>query len=332
MASPSGSKRRPSRRWRSKKARSTRRSTAWSARGRSRPSGGCRSWAARPSSTSSRPRGASSSRPKPSSGRVSPPRSRRSSSRLTEGDPSMRWLWKKSVDDEVSGAGAPPRDADPRIRRARHGPGRGARAALRRFGDLENRAEATCREIGRKRERTCVAASTSAELRQDVTFAVRQLVAPRLQPHRRAHARARHRRARPRSSAPSTRWCCGRCRCPGPSGSWSIYSEVRGQPPQRLGGQLVDGDGAGAPSRVAREQYSNFNLAEGRRRADVGARVSASFFDVFGVPAGARPRVHADEDQPGREQVVVLSHRLWKRRFGADPAIVGRDIRMNGQP
>src|SRR5262249_38332609 len=39
----------------------------------------------------------------------------------------------------------------------------------------------------------------------------------------------------------------------------------------------------------------------------------------------------ADEDRPGHEQVVVLSHRLWQRRFGGAP-MVGRDIRMNGTP
>ena len=39
----------------------------------------------------------------------------------------------------------------------------------------------------------------------------------------------------------------------------------------------------------------------------------------------------ADEDQPGRAQVVVLSHRFWQRRFGGDASIVGRQLRMNGE-
>src|SRR5688572_18570827 len=40
----------------------------------------------------------------------------------------------------------------------------------------------------------------------------------------------------------------------------------------------------------------------------------------------------ADEDQPGKQYVVLLSHRLWRERFGADPAIIGRDIRMDSIP
>jgi putative ABC transport system permease protein len=37
----------------------------------------------------------------------------------------------------------------------------------------------------------------------------------------------------------------------------------------------------------------------------------------------------ADEDQPGKQYVVLLSHQLWRERFGADSAIIGRDIRMD---
>jgi putative ABC transport system permease protein len=40
----------------------------------------------------------------------------------------------------------------------------------------------------------------------------------------------------------------------------------------------------------------------------------------------------ADEDQPGKQHVVLLSHRLWRERFGADPGIVGNDIRMDSIP
>jgi putative ABC transport system permease protein len=40
----------------------------------------------------------------------------------------------------------------------------------------------------------------------------------------------------------------------------------------------------------------------------------------------------ADEDQPGKQYVVLLSHRLWRERLGADPKIIGRDIRMDAIP
>jgi putative ABC transport system permease protein len=40
----------------------------------------------------------------------------------------------------------------------------------------------------------------------------------------------------------------------------------------------------------------------------------------------------SDEDQPGKQHVVLLSHRLWRQRFGADRDIIGRDVRMDGVP
>ncbi len=55
----------------------------------------------------------------------------------------------------------------------------------------------------------------------------------------------------------------------------------------------------------------------------------------FFAPVGAQPalgRTFApEEDQPGHGQVVVLSDALWRRRFAADPAIVGRDIRIDDE-
>ena len=38
-----------------------------------------------------------------------------------------------------------------------------------------------------------------------------------------------------------------------------------------------------------------------------------------------------EDDEPGREDVVVMSHRLWTRAFGSDPDIVGRTIRLSGR-
>jgi len=63
-----------------------------------------------------------------------------------------------------------------------------------------------------------------------------------------------------------------------------------------------------------------------------GARVSASFFPILRVsPLLGRTLVET-ENEIGRDNVVVLSHRLWVRRFAADPSIVGRVIRLNGVP
>jgi len=62
-----------------------------------------------------------------------------------------------------------------------------------------------------------------------------------------------------------------------------------------------------------------------------GEQVSANFFEVLGVhPALGRTFAPA-EDQPGSSTGVVLSDGLWKRRYGGDPAMVGREIMINGE-
>ncbi len=63
-----------------------------------------------------------------------------------------------------------------------------------------------------------------------------------------------------------------------------------------------------------------------------GARVSWPFFQVLGVhPALGRDFAPSD-DVPANNALVILSHDLWERRFGADPKIVGGTISLNGSP
>jgi putative ABC transport system permease protein len=58
-------------------------------------------------------------------------------------------------------------------------------------------------------------------------------------------------------------------------------------------------------------------------------RVSAAYFDVFDAHAAMGRTFLPGEDQGGREHVAVLSHRTWVGLFGADPALIGRPIRLN---
>src|SRR5208283_2897268 len=63
-----------------------------------------------------------------------------------------------------------------------------------------------------------------------------------------------------------------------------------------------------------------------------GFRVSANFFDVLRAkPALGRTFV-TGEDEPGRNQEVILSNGLWRRQFGSDPAVIGRSIHLDGKP
>src|SRR5450759_2106644 len=64
-------------------------------------------------------------------------------------------------------------------------------------------------------------------------------------------------------------------------------------------------------------------------RLDI-ARVSASLFNVLRVRPALGRTFNADEDTPGRTDVVVLSNGLWKGRFGGDPNVVGKRIQLDG--
>ena len=63
-----------------------------------------------------------------------------------------------------------------------------------------------------------------------------------------------------------------------------------------------------------------------------GSHVSAGYFNVFGVRAALGRTFASDEDQSGKSQVVILSNRLWRTRFGSDPHIIGRKLILNGKP
>jgi predicted permease len=58
-------------------------------------------------------------------------------------------------------------------------------------------------------------------------------------------------------------------------------------------------------------------------------RVSANYFDMLGVRPALGRTFTPDEDRPEQWRVVLLSDGLWRRRFGADPSIVGKTITMN---
>jgi putative ABC transport system permease protein len=60
------------------------------------------------------------------------------------------------------------------------------------------------------------------------------------------------------------------------------------------------------------------------------AAVSASFFDVLGVRASLGRTFEDGENEPGRTDVVVVSHGLWQEQFGGDPAAIGQAIVLNG--
>jgi predicted permease len=205
--------------------------------------------------------------------------------------------------------------------------------ALMRFGDLA-RVSRTCQDIGGRRDTEMRRREYFGELRQDVTFAIRQLA---------AH--------------PGFTLIAVVTLALGIGATTAIFSAVhavvlRPLPVQDPGKLLfVTETWRGRPSdvsagnftdmmaeqtvfeRAAAIQYSSFNLStdENPERI-IGARVSDGFFDLFGVAPALGRAFRPEEDRPGGETVVMLSHRLWLRRFGGDRSIVGKPIRLGGLP
>ena len=63
-----------------------------------------------------------------------------------------------------------------------------------------------------------------------------------------------------------------------------------------------------------------------------GYLITASLFDVVGVRPLHGRAFTAEEEQPGKDDVVILNHGLWRRRFGGDPGVIGKTISINGAP
>jgi putative ABC transport system permease protein len=205
--------------------------------------------------------------------------------------------------------------------------------ALARFGDLAY-VRKTCREIGRRKDDDMRRREYFGELRQDIGFALRQLVAN-----------------------PGFSLVAIVTLALGIGATTTIFSAVnavvlrplpiadparlvfvteawRGQPSDVSAGNFVDMMAAQtAFERAAAIQYASFNVSDGDNPERViGARVTHGFFDLFGVAPSIGRVFRPDEDQPGSEFVIILSHRLWTRRFAADKSIVGRDVRIGGRP
>ncbi len=243
-------------------------------------------------------------------------------------------LWRPAVDDEV--------DAELEFHlemRTRELVAEGMteaqarRAALDRFGDY-TRARRECRAIGHQREQRMRVVQYVSELRQDAAFAVRQMLA-----------------------SPMFTVVAVATLAIGVGATTAIFSAVQAvvlRPlpvphPDRIvvvNSTWREGLMAVAPRHylhlaseqrvfqsLAAAEFRSFTIAreDGAQRV-VGARVTGGFFDVFRVPALLGRVFGAAEDEPGRDQVVVLSHRLWTRQFGGDPALVGRDITLNQRP
>jgi predicted permease len=74
----------------------------------------------------------------------------------------------------------------------------------------------------------------------------------------------------------------------------------------------------------------SYNLSREERAEHVdGARVSSSFFSVFDARPSLGRVLLPEDDEPGR-QTVVLSHQFWQQRMGGDMDVIGQSLKLNG--
>ncbi len=65
---------------------------------------------------------------------------------------------------------------------------------------------------------------------------------------------------------------------------------------------------------------------------EIGARVTADFFTVLGVQPLLGRFFTENDSTPGEDRVIVLTQSFWERTFRADPAVIGREVQVGGEP
>jgi predicted permease len=90
--------------------------------------------------------------------------------------------------------------------------------------------------------------------------------------------------------------------------------------------------GSASFAQLAAYRYWSYTLTEPNRPAEQieALRVSSNFFAILGVTPEFGRAFLPEEDEPGRNDVVILSHSFWLSRYSGDASIVGRTIRLDG--
>ena len=106
------------------------------------------------------------------------------------------------------------------------------------------------------------------------------------------------------------------------SNSWPGYRDLRDRT-ETLAGV--------AAARMTAFSFSaSAAVSETRAERIFGMLVSANYFEVLGIRPALGRTFRPEEDRtPGAHPVAVISHALWQTRLGGDPAIVGKEIRVN---
>jgi putative ABC transport system permease protein len=83
---------------------------------------------------------------------------------------------------------------------------------------------------------------------------------------------------------------------------------------------------------VAAYRYRDFVVTEaGEPERVPGFLVTPGYFETLGLDTTMGRTFRAEEETPGRDAVVILSHGFWQRRFGTDPSVLGRAFVLGGR-
>ncbi|HEV2492296.1 MAG TPA: ABC transporter permease [Terriglobia bacterium] len=106
--------------------------------------------------------------------------------------------------------------------------------------------------------------------------------------------------------------------------SYSLYQQFRDHTPEF--GQMAAFQGA----------VSNLNVRRsggaGPTEPYIGEYVSGNYFQMLGLNAFAGRLISPEDDKPSAAPVVVMSHRMWRQRFGLDPSVIGATLTIDHLP
>jgi predicted permease len=80
------------------------------------------------------------------------------------------------------------------------------------------------------------------------------------------------------------------------------------------------------------QYHPKFSADGGKSQEAVdGVTVTGNFFHAFGVAPQLGRAIEPEDDQPGHDNVVVISHNLWKNKFQSNPEVIGKSVRIDKQ-
>jgi putative ABC transport system permease protein len=204
--------------------------------------------------------------------------------------------------------------------------------AERRFGDVDL-VNAECRRYGTERDRRTERAEYRSELRQDIAFAIRQLAKARAFSAIAIVTLALGIGATAAVFSALDAVVLRPLPLDHPERIVEIRPTRRGEPDAPTTAEFVALKESGVFEHAAAAILGGGTTVKIDELPEIvgAARVTSEYFAVFGERPALGRVFTAEDDRPGGPRVMVISDRLWQRRFAGDHGIVGRRITLDGE-